>query len=281
MDRECSIWLKGKGVLTEKDHQYGSWLRASTPNLARKTVVKVAGLEDEDPIVGDQSHDTDSDDGEGLLERVNGGHSMAGSDAHKQGDSEGTRSGFFEGSSVRGKAVYEAPRLDLIPNDPKLISSTLVDSELPTMEGIGTHRRIPESDFQVQLDAIDTELTKFDTGKDVGVDCGIGQEHHVDVNNGADLNSSKVEFVKDSDGFSQQQGSSIGGTGRARVSKRPKRLIDEDSVMTKGSKRSVLSKRSHKEVDPEVGTEVVCKKSRNANTSELSVEAGFQPRREQ
>nr|POE77001.1 hypothetical protein CFP56_57527 [Quercus suber] len=224
MDRECSIWLKGKGVLTEKDHQYGSWLRALTPNLARKTVVKVASLEDEDPIVGDQSHDTDSDDGEGLLERVNGGHSMTGSDAHEQGDSEGTRSGFFEGSSVRGKAVYEAPTLDLIPNDPKLISSILVNSELPTMEGIG-------------------------------VDCGIGQEHHVDVNNGADLNSSKVEFVKDSDGFSQQQGSSIRGTGRARVSKRPKRLIDEDSVMTNGSKHSVLSKRSHKEVDPEVGTE--------------------------
>ena len=53
MGRECSIWLKGKGALTEKDHQFGPWLRASTLNLARKTVVKVAGLEEEDPNVGD------------------------------------------------------------------------------------------------------------------------------------------------------------------------------------------------------------------------------------
>lgn len=51
--------------------------------------------------------------------------------------------------------------------------------------------------------------------------------------------------------------------------------------MSKGSKHSVLSKRSHKEIDYEVGTEVGCKKSRNADITELSVEAGSQPRREQ
>ena len=143
------------------------------------------------------------------------------------------------------------------------------------------HRRIPESEFQEQLDVIDTKLTKFDTGKGVGMDCGIGQEHHVDVHNGATLNSMTVDFNKDSDGFSQQQGSSIRGTGRAKVSKRPKRLINEDSVMIKGSKRSVLSKRSHKEINSEVDIEVGCKKSRNVDISELSVEAGFQPRWEQ
>ena len=51
MDRECPIWFKGKGALIEKDHQFGSWLRASTPNLARKTLVKVAGLEEESPTL--------------------------------------------------------------------------------------------------------------------------------------------------------------------------------------------------------------------------------------
>ena len=133
----------------------------------------------------------------------------------------------------------------------------------------------------MQSDAIDTELTKFDTGKGVGMDCGIGQEHHVDVHNGAVLNSSAVNFVKVSDEFSQQQDSSIRGIGRARVSKRPKRLINEDSGMTKGSKRSVFSKRSHKVIDSKVGTEVGCKKSKNAEISELLMEVGFQPRWEQ
>ena len=84
-----------------------------------------------------------------------------------------------------------------------------------------------------------------------------------------------MDFVKVSDGFNQQQGSSIKGIGRARVSKRPKCLINEDSVMTKGSKRSLLSKRSHKEIDSKVGTKVGCKKSWNAEASELSVEVGF------
>ena len=51
--------------------------------------------------------------------------------------------------------------------------------------------------------------------------------------------------------------------------------------MTKGSKRSVFSKRSHKEIDSEVGIEVGCKKSKNAEILELSMEAGFQPRWEQ
>ena len=83
MDRECLIWLKGKGALTEKDHQYGLWLRASTLNLARKTTVKVAGLEDEDPIVGDQSHASDSDNKERLLERENGRYLVTSSEAHE------------------------------------------------------------------------------------------------------------------------------------------------------------------------------------------------------
>ena len=206
MERECPIRLKGKGVLTEKDHQYGSWLRASTLNLARKTVVKVTGLEDEEPIADDQNHATESADEEGLLERENRRHSVTGSDAHEQGDSEGTRSGFLEGSGIRGEVVHASSTSDLFPNNPKLITQILVDSDLPTMEGIGMHRRIPESDFQVQLDAIDTELTKFDTGKGVGMDCGIGQEHHVDVHNGATLNSMTVDFNKDSDGYTSNKG---------------------------------------------------------------------------
>ena len=55
MDRECSIWTKRKGALLEAEQQFGSWLRATTPNLARKTVVWVASFEEEGSVVGDQS----------------------------------------------------------------------------------------------------------------------------------------------------------------------------------------------------------------------------------
>ena len=55
MDKECSIWTKRKGALLEAEQQFGLWLRATTPNLARKIVVRVAGFEEEGSVVGDQS----------------------------------------------------------------------------------------------------------------------------------------------------------------------------------------------------------------------------------
>ncbi|KAK7829774.1 hypothetical protein CFP56_028868 [Quercus suber] len=46
-DKDCLVWLKRKGLLKETDKQFGSWLRASTSNLAKKTVVRVAGYKEE------------------------------------------------------------------------------------------------------------------------------------------------------------------------------------------------------------------------------------------
>ena len=46
-DKGCSIWLNRKGTLRESDQQFGSWLRAVTLNLAKKTVVRIAGHEAE------------------------------------------------------------------------------------------------------------------------------------------------------------------------------------------------------------------------------------------
>ena len=175
MDRECSIWLKGKGALTEKDHQFGLWLRASTSNLARKAVVKVAGLEEEDLNFGDQSSAKDSDDKEyGLTEREDGRHSVNGLDTHEQGDNVGIRPGSLGGSSTRGEDFYASHTTDFISKDLELITPITVDLELPTIEEIVMHKRINESDFQVQSDAINIELTKFDNGKGACVDCGLG-----------------------------------------------------------------------------------------------------------
>ena len=46
-DWECSLWQNRKGVVPEKNQQFGPWLRANTPNLAKRTVFQVAGYEDE------------------------------------------------------------------------------------------------------------------------------------------------------------------------------------------------------------------------------------------
>ena len=45
-DKECSLWQKRKGTLKEGDQQFGSWLRANTPNFAKKTIVRVEGYEE-------------------------------------------------------------------------------------------------------------------------------------------------------------------------------------------------------------------------------------------
>ena len=48
MDKECPIWETGKHALKDAEQQFGSWMRVVTPNLARESVVRVAGLKDDD-----------------------------------------------------------------------------------------------------------------------------------------------------------------------------------------------------------------------------------------
>lgn len=47
IDKECSVWLTRMGSMRESDQQFGSWLRAVTPNLEKKTVIRVAGYEED------------------------------------------------------------------------------------------------------------------------------------------------------------------------------------------------------------------------------------------
>ena len=46
-DKECSIWLKRKGSMRKSDQQFGLWPRVVTPNLAKKTVIRVAGYKED------------------------------------------------------------------------------------------------------------------------------------------------------------------------------------------------------------------------------------------
>lgn len=46
-DRDCSLWQRRKGTLREGNQKFGSWLHAATPNIAKKTIVRVAGYEEE------------------------------------------------------------------------------------------------------------------------------------------------------------------------------------------------------------------------------------------
>ena len=64
MDRECPAWLRGKHALREVDQQFGSWMRAATSNLARKTMVRVAGFEEDDSEIVSSEQTNESEGSE-------------------------------------------------------------------------------------------------------------------------------------------------------------------------------------------------------------------------
>lgn len=42
-EKECEIWLQGKGQLSREELQYGDWMRANSVKIARKTVAVIPG----------------------------------------------------------------------------------------------------------------------------------------------------------------------------------------------------------------------------------------------
>ena len=42
-DKDCDLWVQSRGSLTESDQQYGGWLRASSANSKKCSVVRVEG----------------------------------------------------------------------------------------------------------------------------------------------------------------------------------------------------------------------------------------------
>lgn len=157
----------------------------------------------------------------------------------------------------------------------------MVDEELPITEEVVMPRRINGPSFQEQQDDIDSELNKFDNGKEEEVGCGLRHKIHDDDQTKTVMDSLVVGFVQLNEGLSQSQGPSDKGSRRLRVSKRPKLLTNEGRIKPTGRKVYVLSKRSHRELDSEDGSKVGSKKSRNAYFLDLSVEVGSQPRQSQ
>ena len=46
-DKDCPTRLKKRGADRDEEKQFGSWLRASTPNPLRRTVIRVASFDED------------------------------------------------------------------------------------------------------------------------------------------------------------------------------------------------------------------------------------------
>nr|POE98201.1 uncharacterized protein CFP56_72581 [Quercus suber] len=48
-ERECEVWLRGRGKLSRDDQQYGEWLRAEPVRQSKKTVAVISGRKSNQP----------------------------------------------------------------------------------------------------------------------------------------------------------------------------------------------------------------------------------------
>ena len=46
-DKDCDLWVRSQGSLTEKDQQFGGWMRAPTISPEKCLTVKVDGCEED------------------------------------------------------------------------------------------------------------------------------------------------------------------------------------------------------------------------------------------
>nr|POF24965.1 hypothetical protein CFP56_44840 [Quercus suber] len=130
-DMEASPSHPQKGSMQVSDQQFGSWLRANTPNLAKKTVIYVAGCEE--VIHGDDGLALHSEQSEGEnVETVNSMQSN-GISMHHCGVN-------MEGGSANSKMVHGQEE-----------------------EPIAT-----DGDGSLVLDEIHVELERFDGEKELG-----------------------------------------------------------------------------------------------------------------
>nr|POF03742.1 uncharacterized protein CFP56_06660 [Quercus suber]POF20149.1 uncharacterized protein CFP56_65128 [Quercus suber] len=141
-DKECALWEKSRGNLKAEDQQFGSWLRASTPNPIRRTVIRVAGFEE----------DALSEDGE-----VHGEGDRDGAIQEQNRCKEGDN-GNPVGEAI---AVMEGPNFSDHSNDGTLNMGSTHNS----LEFSNSENEIKEADFSAQLKDIDEDLAKFDNVK--------------------------------------------------------------------------------------------------------------------
>ena len=150
-DRECSLWQKRKGTLKEVDQQFGSWLRATTPNFAKKTIVRVEGYEEggDDHTRHESSHRWTDPACHMDLE--------TGSDGNVQVD-ELSEQGNVGGDTVDNVSEHVEVQVGLnsITVGPEFVSSMecLVPTKIVEQ---------PNQVFQAQLDSFDEDLARYDT----------------------------------------------------------------------------------------------------------------------
>ena len=158
--------MRSKGAAKTANQQFGSWLEANTPNLAKKSVVRVTGYEEEikeDAVTCRSPDRNDVDEGDKQVlsdSRVDSRMSVANSGA---GDEQ------FDQVEGGGELItVDQPEQVMVSSSSQEWEGDgleLKDLCFPKGRTSEPTQVFLDQEFQAQLVDIDKELTKFD-GKD-------------------------------------------------------------------------------------------------------------------
>jgi len=160
-------------MLKEGAQQFGSWLRAYTPNPFRKMVMKVEGLEDDTSWNGWSEHDHNE-----------GGAKREGTQGANHGGLELTRMA-NRWQPLLDDVCLKAVDSDTFPKETPCLQSIVMvtpkitGSSQVEQNGVDMERKFKKADFQEQLKEIDSAVTIFNMVmqpvspmQEVGLPCG-------------------------------------------------------------------------------------------------------------
>ena len=275
MDRNCPIWLKGKQALKKVEQQFGSRMRATTPNLARKSVVRVAGFDE---------NDSETED------------SVQANEVVRHGNVDNHETRIFSHDTVTPILMEQVIPQDDIEMEVTGVKSAQVvedkcDNTLRTNSthvvvstgGVGFSDREPSKlDFHNQLQEIDREITRYDSseggskeGEDNLQTSVGGHPPQTSTEEGRGISMTEQHGT-----LKEGKGKIKSGYTRSTIRNQTKGKGVIISCSPKEGKRVTSLKSTFQDVDGEGEESDVRKKQKGVGLDDLMVEAVSQPCRQ-
>ena len=135
-DKDCELWIKSNGTLSESDRQFGAWLRAPFFNTRKCSAIRVGGAVEDNNDVAEGEDDGDNGG-------VTGSHSVIGNRFEHAGNRH-------QRKESREQVV---PRKETVDDPVSVISGAEVNA--------GRDSRVV-MDFEDTLRGLDAEISKYD-----------------------------------------------------------------------------------------------------------------------
>ena len=138
-DKDCELWIRSNGSLTENDRQFGAWLRAPLFNTRKCSVIRVGGEVEDSNGGADLEEDGEKDEVLGRRRRYGSSSEHVGN--HHQREEVRAQVVARKETGAKSVTVFTRAGVDAVRESCK------------------------ETDFKDMLRGIDTAISKFDDAK--------------------------------------------------------------------------------------------------------------------